>query len=716
MTLHKLAAASGGSGAADYPKAFTQHGVHFTRRSGDQAVGDCPFCGSSGHFYVNVANKRWDCKAGGCQMRGGFVTFLDEVYKRAQAAFTGKEAKALADFRGLQVSTFQEAGVGWWAPSGRYILPVRYRDGTDRLFDLRHYRIPMRANEKCKVMSTAGCDLALLGWEELDGNPHEVWVAEGDWDRLSMREAKVPGVVVGVPGAGTWKADWADLLRGCKVHLLYDNDAAGVDGAYRAYRALHGIAASIDVINWPQGLEVGWDISDEYVKHGASGFLQRVKALLKPFPPGAESVEAILTMPQTNGKKPTSSSAQVRAVSKVGEPSTEVNSQAKRVTPAEIHALYRKWLYLPDATVLDIVFACAIANRLPGDPLWLFIVAPPGGTKTVPLLALEGAAYIVATTSVTPPALISGASFGGGADPSLLARFQGEIGKVLVVKDFTTILQMPPMIRDEVFGILRDAYDGKIEKRFGNGVHRRYECHFGLMAGVTPSIEQYMEQSVGLGERFLSYRTPIPESMSGQREFLRKAQSNVGREQTMQKELAEMARTVLRFDYVHGRLPRIPPSIGEKLIDAAQIVALARGSVTRDRYTKEVTHKPFSELGTRLVKQLTKWALGLAMLYGRTTVSEVEYRTVVRMATGSCPSGTLSFIKKLYSDTSKGFTTEQAAEATGLPAFPTGERILENLHMLGVVERSRVQGLKTWSEWRLKTDVAEAIDRSEVLI
>jgi hypothetical protein len=389
---------------------------------------------------------------------------------------------------------------------------------------------------------------------------------------------------------------------------------------------------------------------------------------------------------------------------------------AGRVTPEEVYEVFRKWLWLPDTVLLDVVFACAIANRMAGDPLWLFLVAPPGGTKTVPLLALEQAPMIVAVTTVTPAALVSGATFAGGADPSMFAKFQGEVGKVLVIKDFTTVLQAPQQARDDIFGMLRDAYDGKFEKTFGNGVHRRYDMHMGVMAGVTPVIEQYMEQNVGLGERFMSYRTPIPKSMREQREYLRRAQKNVLHDVAMRKELGEISRAVLKFDYMgRGKMPRIPDSISNKLIHAAQVVSLVRGSVTRDKYSKEITHKPFSELGTRLVKQLTKWSLGVAMFHGRTTVHPDDYRTAVRMAVGSCPSGPLAFLRALYSDTAKGWTTEEAADHAGLPAFPTGERILENMSMLGAVDHTRARGgMRIRNVWGMSEELKEAIDVSEV--
>ena len=58
---------------------------------------------------------------------------------------------------------------------------------------------------------------------------------------------------------------------------------------------------------------------------------------------------------------------------------------------ADAHAVFKKWLgdeYDLDAASAAI--AAAASERLPGDPLWLLIVAGPGGAKTETVQALAG--------------------------------------------------------------------------------------------------------------------------------------------------------------------------------------------------------------------------------------------------------------------------------------------------------------------------------------
>ena len=72
---------------------------------------------------------------------------------------------------------------------------------------------------------------------------------------------------------------------------------------------------------------------------------------------------------------------------------------------------YRKWLHLKDADCLKIMFGTIFANRLEGDPIWMFLVAPPGGSKSELLMSLSSSKEILTTTSLTPHALVSGATW-----------------------------------------------------------------------------------------------------------------------------------------------------------------------------------------------------------------------------------------------------------------------------------------------------------------
>lgn len=67
--------------------------------------------------------------------------------------------------------------------------------------------------------------------------------------------------------------------------------------------------------------------------------------------------------------------------------------QREKNTPATLEgvkAVFRKWLFIgADDEVIDVIMACAIDRKLSGDPLWLFLISPSGGTKTEIVRSLQ---------------------------------------------------------------------------------------------------------------------------------------------------------------------------------------------------------------------------------------------------------------------------------------------------------------------------------------
>src|SRR5262249_61935877 len=106
---------------------------------------------------------------------------------------------------------------------------------------------------------------------------------------------------------------------------------------------------------------------------------------------------------------------------------------------AGLRTAFDRWLLITDPALLLVVVGAALAHRLGFDPVWLLMVAPPGGTKTEVLRSFYGAPGFYPLSELTPKTFASGLEVPGGQDPSLLSRLTDEI---LVLKDFTTVLEM----------------------------------------------------------------------------------------------------------------------------------------------------------------------------------------------------------------------------------------------------------------------------------
>lgn len=619
---------------AEYPRVLTAFGFTGLKLTASkQWFGDCPFCGKAQDFYLKAGdNLLWDCKV--CGRAGGFGRLLGEMAMLAQRTMTPAQLQALARNRGLQPETLRRAGVG--CLHGRlYTVPIWSWAGTgEGCVDLRRWTFVQP-----RLLSAPGARAGLWGGQNLKASEKDpVYIMEGEWDGMAMEETlrtqSAQGSIVARPGASVFSAGWPPLFVGRDCIVCNDNDAAGRRGDERVRVMLEGVARRVRFVEWPEGTADKYDYRDLLLAQGHAAALAAVTATLVE-PKGAVTTTGV---------------------------AASVETAAPLTWPQTLEA-YRKWLELASDEVLLVLFGVLVANQLPGDPLWLFLVAPPGGCKSELLMSLSGVPTVYAMTSLTPHALISGAQGPGGTDPSLLPLLDG---KVLVIKDFTAILSMPGLQRDEILGILRDAYDGTASKPFGTGIRRQYKSRFGILAGVTPIIEQYASQHTLLGERFLRYCIRLPGIVNvGQREITR-ALDNLTAEPALRAELSQAASGF--WTAMNGR-PAVDPHAATQgavidLVALAQAIAALRGSVTHERYTADVLYRPTAEIGTRLAKQFAKLALGIAAVRQESTISLSTWRIVRRVARDTIPD-----------------RTEAVVRALSLHAKATEEEIMTSTHL-----------------------------------
>src|SRR5262249_49372418 len=74
----------------------------------------------------------------------------------------------------------------------------------------------------------------------------------------------------------------------------------------------------------------------------------------------------------------------------------------------EVLRVFDHWLLLKDSTPILAALGAAAANYLPGDPVWLGLIAPPSSAKTEILNALSSLPDVAQAATVTPAGLLSG--------------------------------------------------------------------------------------------------------------------------------------------------------------------------------------------------------------------------------------------------------------------------------------------------------------------
>ena len=638
--------------------SFRFHGVRFTGSSGDQVIADCKLCGKEAHFYVNQSNGLWKCMV--CQAQGISDKFLELLSRKYAAMLSGIPLANLVANRGkISSETMKHWGLGW--TGDRYTVPVR--DAAGNFVDLRICKLGDR------LLSTKGLHAGLFGAHTIKPGKQTIYVCEGEWDMLALYELahqlKKDVQIVGVPGAGTFRPEWVDAFRGRDVITLYDADEAGENGERVALERLQNVAKSIQFIHWPEGLKSGFDVRD-WVNHGLrigkpQGCWDNLHKLLKSEPRKATPEEKVATKA-------------IEARKSKGPASAE-----------EVQKVYSRWLQIDEPDILKVMFGTCFANRMEGEPVWMFLVAPPGGMKSELLMSLKESPTTYATTSLTPHTLVSGSFSHDGKDPSLLPLLDQ---KMLIIKDFTTILSMHFIQRDEIFGIFRDLYDGNTSKQFGTGVRREYNVKFGILAGVTNAIEAFGVVHQSLGERFLKFRAS-EDHREKEGDKIRRALSNINHEVAMREELTDVAARCLDRE-----VPADPPRLGaaqlDSLVALAQFTSMLRGVVSRDRFDKSVQYRPSYEVGTRLAKQLAKLGSGMAFFSGHHEVGDEEYQILKRVALDTAPDRIEVIVRKLYQNChgeNAALRTQKVSELTRLPQA-TIFRVMQDLELLNIVDRT----------------------------
>jgi hypothetical protein len=302
--------------------------------------------------------------------------------------------------------------------------------------------------------------------------------------------------------------------------------------------------------------------------------------------------------------------------------------QAEPLDLAGLRAAFDRWLLIRDADLLPVIVGTVLAHRLGGEPVWLLLVAPPGGTKTEPLRALYGCPGMYPLSELTPKTFPSGLEVPGGQDPSLLRRLTNEI---LLLKDLTTVLEMRREDRQATLAQLREIYDGRYDKTWGTGRELHWEGCLGFLAGVTPIIDKHQGVMSILGERFVLFRTVLPD----RKKLARQALQSSTHEREMREELARAMRGFLAGRDV--RAPRADDVTLDRIAAVADFVTRARSGVQRDRSKRELEYAPEPEAPTRFAKVLLALAGGVALAYDSPTIGARELRLVLRVAVDCLP-------------------------------------------------------------------------------
>jgi hypothetical protein len=335
-------------------------------------------------------------------------------------------------------------------------------------------------------------------------------------------------------------------------------------------------------------------------------------------------------------------------------------------------------------SVVDVLMAVPVANKLDADPLWIQIVAPSAQMKTELCGGYSNYEDAVMLSSLTSKTLISGRITSNRQNCSLLFKLDG---KLLVIKDFTSILSGRREDRAEIFAQFREIYDGQYSKSFGTGESISWEGKIGMVVGVTPIIERFWSHNQALGERFLVYRLR-GQTQEGSRKVARKALDKAVGTRADRKTFQWAVSTFLgQFDDDIDASIAEDKRMEEKLANLATFCAHARTSVIRNSRDQRVEVMPEAEGPGRLAKQFRLLATGLALVREQNTIDSGIYEILKKVACDTMPQMRRMALATLYfCKPDEWHKTRKISTRVGIP-FSTTKLLLEDLNLLGLVEK-----------------------------
>ncbi len=357
----------------------------------------------------------------------------------------------------------------------------------------------------------------------------------------------------------------------------------------------------------------------------------------------------------------------------------------------ELIKLYQDVYYIEDPSVIPLVCAVILSNKLPIDPIWLMLVGAPSSGKTELINAISGVKYVHQVSTLTENTLLSGMRTLKGQEPSLLKR----IGNgVMTMKDFTTILAMQFDRQQVIVSQLREVYDGHFVKETGNGGKIEWRGHITFLGGVTEKIHSMEGRFAGMGKRELYYTMPLQNRYETTKKSIKNKAKIMGMRQKVKEAftqyIEEMEDKVILPD------KELSDELQDEIIRLSDFASTARSAVERAHNAKQnIVLVPSVDMPMRLANQVSSLAT-IFTIMNKGEMPDMYRKILYKVALDSIPKGrrlTLHALAAHEEATSPGI-----AMAMNYPTEPV-TMWLQDLNALGLISRSKSGpkgGSNTW--------------------
>lgn len=362
----------------------------------------------------------------------------------------------------------------------------------------------------------------------------------------------------------------------------------------------------------------------------------------------------------------------------------------------KVHKIYSNLLYIEDMKRIDVVLAVALSRKLEGVPLWLILVGPSGDMKSVQLNALDGynTEYLHKITGRT---LVNGYK-DKNEHPDLAPKLDD---KLVIIRDMASLLKLPPSEKAEVWGQLRDLYDGFAGTASGEGTNVKYKnLKVTLLAGSTPAIDAQILVHQDLGTRELIYRT---KGNNNKKKVMDKCIENEEYEDKIKRELNEV--TTKFLDSIEITRQDISQEALEKVKEIAIYTTFMRASAEFDNYKNTLRNDVYPEEPTRITKQLKRLYICLKNL-DENYEDERAFEILWDVAKSSAFPLRVKLFEHLFNNSDREFSTSNLATSLKI-GKSTVQREVQVMWNLGLVtlreEQTQRPGL-TYDYWKINKE------------
>jgi len=312
----------------DTPEDFLKRNNIKYKKTGKEAIIDCPECGKDSHCYLNIINFKWHCKR--CDARGNEYSLkktlglqyevsdssgvsieqhdidssakqmleimnapIVETYMRA--LWHDPRAQAARQYlqdRQIPIALAQAHCLGWAAQADgnakqdttrirRAAVPATENQESNGwlvipVFTKWNNNIP--DSKSAKLIKFRSIPPAAKSYRRLSGGESVLYcpngisdsetliIVGGEIDALSVIAAGHNNVISGTLGETAWDDKWSDKLEDCDdIVIVYDNDDAGIKGAAMVAEKIGNHKVRIG--KWPDGCK---DANESLCKYGSN--------------------------------------------------------------------------------------------------------------------------------------------------------------------------------------------------------------------------------------------------------------------------------------------------------------------------------------------------------------------------------------------------------------------------------------------------------------